>query len=65
MQIMTLKQWHSNDRKSKINTNMSKKMAIRKAYYYWAYYRGLNLFKSEKRLRIIKDLRLKLLQTGS
>ena len=41
MQMMTLKQWHSNDRKSKINTRtrlntskILKKLAIRKTYYY-------------------------------
>jgi len=32
---MTLKQWHSSDRKSKINmTKNKKKLAIRKTYYY-------------------------------
>ena len=38
MQIMTLKHWHRNDRKSKINTRTSvkkfKKLANRKTYYY-------------------------------
>jgi len=34
-------------------------MAIRKAYYYWAYYRGLNLFKSEKKTTYNKRLATK------
>jgi len=65
---MTLKQWHSNDRKSKINTRTrvknlknwqsGKHTTTMVTTYYWIY---LN----RKRLRIIKDLRLKLLQTGS
>ena len=66
---MTLEQWHSNDRKSKINTrtrvkNIFKNWQSRKhtttrvtTYYY--------IYLNRKRLRIIKDLRLKLLQTGS
>jgi len=49
---MTLKQWHSNDRKSKINTRKrvknKKKLAMRKTYYYYGYYILLNLFKSKK-----------------
>ena len=68
MQIMTLKQWHSNDRQSKINTRTwvknkknwqsGKHTTTRLTTYYYIY---LN----QKRLRIIKDFQLKLLQTGS
>ena len=44
----------------------NKKLVIRKTYYYY-YYIGLllKIYLNRKRLRIIKDLRLKLLQTGS
>jgi len=41
MQIMTCKQWHSNDRKGKMNTRTCvkiKKLSIRKIYYYYYNY---------------------------
>jgi len=71
MQIMTLKQWHSNDRKGKINIRTCvkfKKTGNQENIYDYYYCILLKIYLNRKMpggLRIIKDLRLKLLQTGS
>jgi len=73
MQIMTLKQWHSNDRKGKINIRTCVNFFLKTGnqeniYYYYYYCILLKIYLNRKipgGLRIIKDLRLKLLQTGS
>jgi len=57
MQIMTLKQWHSNGRKGKINTRTYIKNKN------WHVQRQYKIYLNRKRLPvgpIIKDLRLKI-----
>jgi len=66
MQIMTCKQWHSNDRKGKMNTRtcvkIKKTVNQENILLLLQLLHTTKMYLNRKRLRIIKDSRLKLLR---